>query len=224
MATAWSAFFPNIVPELPGAPLPLIEHHIREAVREFCESTLFWRETFVQSLIADAHTYFLVPDVVLTGDPPVAAIPYLVQRINRVNVLNVEPPLDAMNETALDAFDLHWRTKSGEAFAYLQPAPNQIRIVYTPTVDVAEALSVEMAVKPLPNAPELFNDDILDHHLDDIAAGVKAAMMLSPRKTYSDPAMGKMYSEKFKAACGAAATRRARDYTRLPMRVRGYDR
>jgi len=48
--------------------------------------------------------------------------------------------------------------------------------------------------------------------------------MLSPKKPYTDAQMGKENERKYNAAVGAAATHRARDYTRRPARVRGYDR
>jgi len=220
MSTAWSEFFPSIVPDLPGAPLPLVEHHVREAVREFCEQTLYWREILTIDLEAATHTYPLIPAGI--GDPPV--IPYIVHRINRVEIANLEDPLDESNEAVLDATDIRWRTKLGQPFAYLQPTSAFVRIVYTPEADLTDGLIVTAAVKPLANAPELFNDDILEHHREDIASGVKGRLMLSPKKPYTDAAMGKMHADKFNAACGSAATRRARDFTKRPMRVRGYDR
>ena len=36
MATVWSAFYPDCLPELPGAPQPLVDHTLRNVAIDFC--------------------------------------------------------------------------------------------------------------------------------------------------------------------------------------------
>jgi len=223
MTTAWSAFYPNIVPDLPGAPLDMVEHHVREIVRDFCERTLFWQETIVLDLEDDTGIYSLIPDPI--GDP--LATPYVVHRINRVEAVGSESdkPLDPTTEAELDEkIEVGWRQIKGPPKYYYRQTPNLLRLVYRPDNHVDDGLSIYVAVKPTVNAVELLNDDILEHYRNDIAYGVKGRMMLSPKKPYTDAQMGKENERKYNAAVGAAATHRARDYTRRPARVRGYDR
>ena len=214
MATNWTAFYPYVVPSLPGAPLPLVDHHIREAVREFCERSLFWRANLTPiDLIGGTHSYPLTS--------PTGA---RVHRVNRVEILNDAVELTESNEGTLDILDPLWRTGSGDMDYYLMVSPIVLRIVYTPTAALVGGLKVSAALKPLANATDLQNDDIVEDHAADIASGVFGKLMAIPKKPYTDLVNAVMHEHKFDAACGAAAVRRMRDFTRRPARVKGYDR
>jgi hypothetical protein len=42
--TAWTGFYPFVLPYVPGCPDPMVEGALRNAAREFCSQSRIWRE------------------------------------------------------------------------------------------------------------------------------------------------------------------------------------
>lgn len=183
------AFFPMIIPEVPGCPDMMVEHAIRMTAIDFCRDTLSWTE--IQDPIR------LVDNVSLYElDAPTDAMVWKVR-----DVWAGKRRLEPKSMIALQDTMPNWATAQGTDPIYYNAADSRdsIRVFPTPFNTTGQSMTVRVTYVPTATATSL-PPYLGQMHLDEIAAGTKARLCMVPGKVWSNPEIGAYYKGVFDAA------------------------
>jgi hypothetical protein len=306
VSTATTTYFNNnilnwVMPDVPGAPLQLVNNAIRDAVIELCERALIWRQELQQILVlgptattttatqivgdtqvsvSDCTNFFVgdtltvglddfqsgnqfiidqnqglvwrghVLTVSATSGPgvitldgalqgtvdigaPVTKIVYLYSITLPTGTAFVkgleawlnDAPIDPlpqddldneMNNTSFGFVGLNWRTDVNLPTRFYFIDDNTVGLALAP--NAGGNLRILAALKPT-RASTTFPNWIFERHIEAIAHGAKAKLMLIPKKPYSDQASGAFHLEQFNALIGEARIQAARARSRAPLRT-----
>lgn len=188
----FSTLYDDVLPEIPGAQLSLVDQKIREAGIDLCKQALVWRETLDGIGIgAGLLSYPL--------DPPTQAIfwrPYRVALDAR--------PLSAMAPGDIDLLHPDWRTKGATPLYYFVEPDDTLCIAPLPAaggvMEVDAALAPSNAATGLPSL-------LFTYHRQLIAKGAKAKLMLMGKKSWTDRELGAKYESEFNCEIGSMAFR-----------------
>lgn len=201
MAVALSDFANGVRVEVPGCPEPLITDAILNACIDFCTKT---------ELVSELVSLTLVPPAV---DYEVPVDPALYPAKVR-NVLKNGVPLDKTT-AALYALSTR-RSVSGPVEAFY--APTHKNLVFEPIPSSAEALELDVVLRPAMAATEV-PDVLFDEWKTTIAAGAKADLMLRAGVPWANPALGAFYQKLYDGAVATAAVAVAHGNADTPMRI-----
>lgn len=213
---AWSEFYPDVLPELPGAPLPMVDHWLRNAAIEFCEES----KALVLNLepvdaVAEQMEYLLpMPDdgggtpVVLYELVEIVSARFSGEKLTPIVPLELEKKYD------------DWEAEVGTPEHYTQADTFNILLIPAPTDAATDAIEVRAALKPTPSATGV-SDWLFSQYRMALAAGVKAKMMALSGKPWSNPDMALFYSGVFADAISTATTRTSDGHTRATPRFNG---
>jgi len=153
--TEFSAFYPAIVPDMPGCPEVGIDLELARISNEFCS------ETWVYSTD--------IEEIVMAGDEDLT--PMLPSGTELVGVISAQ-------------------TEDGRQVYNFKIESNAIVFDEVATKDYE--LNLIVALKKPITATDV-PDILYRNHLETIVAGVKARLFLSPKKSWSDPALADYY-------------------------------
>ena len=208
MAKAWSAFYPDVIPDLPGAPFPLVDHHLRNAAIDFCERS--------KALVVDLDPIDAVSGL-QAYDLPLPSGTDLVEIAGaRFSGKKITPKSPAY----LDANREDWNTEQGTPEHYTQQGKDSLLLVPIPQVDAATAIKIKAAVKPS-NTSTGVDDWFYAQFRKAIAAGCKAVMMAMPDEKWSNPDRVALNAGIFDAAANDATGDAANGFTRARPRFSG---
>lgn len=188
---ALDAFFPDVLVEVPGCPLPMVKHHVRRSIIEFCERTrrLTYTCPSINS-VADTSTYSIAPP----ADHEVHEI---------ISVRHNNIPVNPVGEDWLNANLSNWQSKKSKtATGYMFTRPVTVRLYPIPSEAGTGNISVMVALKPTQVAVVI--DDRLLAYSEVIAAGAKRRLMVMPKKEWSDANLAIYYGGIFNAGIGKA--------------------
>jgi hypothetical protein len=157
----WAQFFPFIEPEVMGCPAALIEHHLRQAARDFCRRSKAWRE-WVDAVTADGVTNTFDYDLA-SGQELVAITRALIND----RPLTVTAGRDLPDDWQETVPTLTWK----DTLVHLT---NEQYMVF-PMPDAADVLRLEMAFMPT-QASTGIGDIVFDEWADELATGCKARL------------------------------------------------
>lgn len=198
----WLDFYDLAVPDVPGCPLAMLDSALREAAIAFCEQSLAWKYEHPDIAVVAATTeYPFVPP----ADAVVHAITYAQFADKEIKAHTSEQNLRIWD----------WRHQTG-APEYVLGGITGLTLV--PTPDTAGTLKLTVALKPSKDAPGV-DDGMFDEYRQAIVHGALARLMLSPKKPYTDAALGMAHQQQCAMQTGAAGTRAARNYTRAPLQT-----
>lgn len=213
---AWSEFYPDVLPELPGAPWPMVDHYLRNAAIAFCEES----KAFVLTLdsvdaVAEQMAYLLpMPDD--GGGTPVV----LYELVEIVSARFSGEKLDPIVPVELEKKYDDWESEVGTPDHYTQADTLNILLIPAPTDAATDAIVVRAALKPTPSATGV-SDWLFSQYRPALAAGAKAKMMAQANKPWSNPDMALVYSDIFADAISMATTRANDGHTRAKPRFSG---
>lgn len=193
MTTSFQAWIPQLAPELPECPVPLMLRALRNATREFCQRSTFWRVehapiTQVTAESGGVGRYELTI-------PEGAAIVEVVDPI-----LHRFEPAYLKAESWLNMNWPQWQAKTGSrAVYYLRPSLTSIRLVPYPTTVEAAAIRVTLALQPSPIATGV-DDAIYQDQYEAITAGALAELMNQNNKPWTDIKRALVEAMRFKEA------------------------
>jgi hypothetical protein len=209
----FDTFLDDIMPELPGCPVDLAQRRIRRIVNSFGTETRYLTTMLpLIDVVAGQAPYSIVPpDTDLQLIRP-EEVRYNGDEISPFGVdeLNAELP--------------SWRTETGEPRLYTRENSDEIILIYVPTVSVTDGLQVKISYAPDFNAVGGFEKVFYDRFADGIAAGVKADLMLMPKKPWSDQATAMKYEADYKLEVNRAKQLADRANSRAPRRTKSYYR
>ena len=188
MATL-DSFLIDVTLEVPGCALPIVRHHVRRSIIEFCEKTrlLTYNCPAVNS-VANQGAYSISPP----ADHEIHEI---------VTVRHNGVPLDPVGEDWLNNNVTDWaNSKSRTASSYIFTRPASIRLYPAPNENGTGNIVAMAAIKPTPSATSI--DDKLLHYSESIAAGAKRRLMIQPGKPWTNPELAVYYGNVFLAGVG----------------------
>lgn len=289
-STATSTLFSSdilnwVAPDVPMAPLPLVNNAIRDSVIELCERALIWRQELQQilvlgdtsttttaaaalgdtSIIVDSITDFADQDTItvdledgtkwrghVSGTPSgstitldgalnddvesgatVTKLVYLYPLVLPsgtacakglmawLNDAPIDPisPDDVDNEfnnTTFGWVGVNWRTDVNLPTRWYIENETTVTLLMPPAS--TGNLRILAALKPT-RASTTFPQWIYERHIETIAHGAKARIMMVPKKPYTDLKLGAYHLEQFNGLMGEARIRSARGNTRGPLRT-----
>lgn len=189
---AFSDFYDYLMPELPGIATAMLDVHIRDVAREFCQDTAVWRETPAGiNTVANQAAY------------SIASSDYDTVRVTRVVLASVL------------LFDDQWHIETpGDIPKYqrtdlpftLSADLNTITLIddEKPTAAVTAGLVVTLAVKPTFAATTL-PDFLKTEHMESIRKGVLSRLMIMAKKPWTDRELAMKYQTDFNSAKAFAA-------------------
>lgn len=185
-----SLFYPFVEPEVMGCPYAVIDHHLRLALREFCERGHAWRE-WVDAFTADGTTNQFDYDI-SSGQEFVKVL----QAIR-----NDDEPLDVYSA---DQLPVDWQT--GDSCRLVDALVNydDTSFMVFPLPASGDTFRLLMEFKPSIAATQV-GDVLLTKWADEVSAGCKARLMRMLGQSWSNAVLAGAYSLEFEAAIAKAA-------------------
>jgi len=152
--TAFSDFYPAIVPDMPGCPEVGIDLELARISNEFCSETWVYRVD--------------IEEFVISGDESVS--PMLPSGTQLVGVVSAQKDGRQVYDFTIDGNDIVFDEVATGDYDF----------------DLTIALKKPITATDVP-------DILYRNHLETIVAGVKARLFLSPKKSWSDPALADYY-------------------------------
>ena len=209
MTTAWSAFYPHILPLVRGCDTDTVDFHLRQAAIEFCRRSQCWRaelpitpvagtETYLVPLPADSVASMLLDFTVLDSDGNSGDDYHLVAP-NRGRQL-----------------ERNFRTAS-----YVYLSDDGLSISVQPIPDSTDAQLVPyFSLKPSQTAAGI-PDFLFAQYVDAIVAGALGRLLDMPKTPWRDAAEAGLQRGKFSSECGNASVRTSRGNASSATRSRG---
>ena len=186
MARIWSAWLPDLLPQLPGCPTVLVEHELKRAAQEF-----FIRTRAYKVVLAPVAVSALQSDVAITPtDPEIELV-----RVEHVWYDGKELP--AMTAEKLSAtYGDDWQSLNGSPVAYLQDTVGTVRLFPIPADASVTGLVCRASVKPSEASTGI--PDLLGViYRDEITSGTKAKLMLYAEKPWTNIDHGAKHEQDF---------------------------
>jgi hypothetical protein len=168
--TAWSAFFPDVLVDVPGAPEPIVTAHLVRAARKLCRRAQVW-------------LVWLDP-VTTTG------VDYAEYDIE----LPTGATLFQLYKTTLDGRDyptISHRVKKNDVTLYDDAqkglvSSDMVSFIMPPGTAAGSKVQIQAVLMPSVSATTI-PDLIYERYLECIAAGAKASLMQLPDTTFYKP-------------------------------------
>jgi len=200
----FSDFYKDVVAQLPGAPLVMVDYALLQTAIDFCETSLI--------LQVNADPISLRPNVpeyeIAVDDDQLLVAQIMEAKIDGRRLPAVA--LDLRNTTIWPSQTYEWGDSEVDD-------PMSIRILGTP--EEPATLTLRVALKPKQDASSL-PDDLYKHHRVAIGYGAMARMMLQPGKTWSNTPLGSYREKEYAAFRNQAQVDANKGQTRADLRVR----
>jgi hypothetical protein len=175
---ALSAFYPRILPYLPGCPEPLAAQVLINSAIEFCEDSLTLRQNLAPfSTVVEQVQYAL--------EPPTAQ-----HEISRVMGVT----LDGKELTAGLAEALRGDMPTAEAKPrgfYTDRTDSTFTLMLSPPPDEVYSVVVNVVLRPT-RAATMLDDDLYNMWIDPIVSNAIARAMQIPGQAFSNPAQAEV--------------------------------
>jgi len=204
MATAWTSFYPDVLPHVIGAPLVIVRHEIKRAAQAFFAGSRAWQINATTIAVAANQAEVTLA----TGD-------------TKLDLVRVEKawldgkPLDVVTADEMDARHQSddWQTHTGSPSTVVQITPGVVRLYPIPTVAATTGLKCRVSVQPS-NAATEFPDDLATKFLDSIVVGAKSKLLLYPNKPWTNNDLGVALRLEFESDISKARLIAAQSYGR----------
>ena len=176
------AFHPHVLTEVLGCPAPLMDLHLVSAAAEFCRETLAWTEAQdPMPLVNGMADYELdMPD-----------------QAYACTVRDVWLGGRRLTPITLHALQGFGAGESNEPTHYNASSERgTLRVYPTPANVTGQALVTRTAFAPVMAATTL-PDFLGQRHMEVIASGAKARLMLIPGQAWSNPQLGAYHRQQF---------------------------
>lgn len=208
----YDAFFPDVLPDVPGCSPDVALRAIRHTVIEFCEKSLINQVTQDPiTLRANITDYDL--------DAPTG---YRVHKVMKAWFKGVElKPVAPDDMVAPDAYNQqisgYTPTKSPPD-AYTQKDFDTVTFLPIPDQVYANAITMRVALVPLRDSTK-FDDFLYEQWGEFIACGARARLMLQPAKPYTNQEAAVINQNRYLMAINDARQRAVRGNVRSDLMV-----
>lgn len=200
---AWSSFYPDVLPEVPGFVIPLVDIALRRAAQEFFATTGAWRLWLDDVTTEEDRTEY---DIELEANS---------ELVKLLRATLEGRPIRTVLEDELPA---DWKTTTA-GMADCVFTQDQRNLVLLPAQEADLVLKVEATLRPSDAATGI-QDAYFAQYSRDIANGALAYLLAQLHKPYSNPAQAQRYQVLFDGAMAVADLRRMRGHSGAMPRAR----
>lgn len=205
MATvAFTAFLPEILPQLPGCSDVLATNAVRNACVDFCAGSLLWNETLDAEDVTDSSFPY---DLLAPSGAKVAAVMSL-----SINGTAIYP----VGLDSLEPIQGWADSTSSIPQCYCQLTPGQM-ILY-PRLEGTAVMIMRLAYAPTRESTTV-DSYVYQEYLEEIAAGALSKLMKIPGQPWSNPELGVYYGDLFEKSITDAATRVNKSFSRAQVSI-----
>jgi len=206
-------FFPYVLPDVVGAPEPLVVHHIRNACIEFCEKSLIiTRDHDPITVVANTVDYDL--------EPPAG---YLVVKVQKAwldnNPLDPIAPDFVREASVYNRLFSSYNPGGSTPKGFLQKEERSISLWPMPDRKYTNGLTLRVALKPT-RASTTIEDVVFEDYAEVIAQGALYRLMASPGKAYTNPEMAGINKGLFDQGINVARQRATHGHVRSNLSVK----
>jgi hypothetical protein len=172
------------LPEVPGCPDMTIERAVRDAVIEFCDTTLCY------SVDQDpVSVYAGLSEVDLE-------LPRGTRLVQVIRAQLGRQPMGRKSRDDLFATNAAWQTMTGQPSVITYASETSVRIVPAASDALTEQLYIRFAVTPT-RASTAVADSIGEQYFKEFTNGAKAALLRMPGQPWSNPQLSAAYRAQF---------------------------
>lgn len=208
MAKSWSAFYPDVLTELPGAPNPVVDHWLRNAAIEFFDRSKALRiDLTAADAVAEQMEYAPI-------------LPANTDLIEILQVLFNDEPLTMKAPAFLSGKYGNWKGEIGTPEHFTQQDGVNVLLVPAPADAAVGAIKIKAAVKPGEGATGI-DDWAYSKWRQAIAAGCKGKMMAMANVPWSNTEFASINLAQFEVAISQATIAANKGFTRATPRFSG---
>jgi len=221
MATDLTDWSPEILPDIPSAPVPAIKIAIRRAAIDFCRKTLLWTYDLERiDVVATEQSYALtVPADQYGRIISVDSVKYKQDGKDDDQFAFIDPISE--NQKDLEDPSGAWRYTTGPMPSefWVDIVDKNLHLLPIPTEDSDEGLLIKVNLKPT-NTCDTVPDFLYDDYVQEIGYGALADLFGRKAMDWYDPNQAKDYFLKFITACNNTKTKKITGATKRPLRVK----
>lgn len=200
--TALTDLRAEVVPHVPGCPLPMVDAAILKAVIDFCIRSRAYR-----------FNPAAITTVAGTADYTIADLPTGYEIAWLLSAELDDVPLQI---AASGVLPLGWETETGAPSYALRKSATQIGLRVVP--DSAGSLLVRLALRPSA-AATTYPDELHALYQEGIAAGALARIWAQPKQAWTNMEMVSDARSRFEDAIASAEYRADRGFANAPART-----
>ncbi len=212
--TDYEAFFPRVLPDVPGCPEIVATQAIRDSAIQFCkESLILQADHDPVTVVAKLADYDLESPLSQTRVYKIMSAWFKGQKL-----IPVAP--DEVSDPAVYNAQI-----GGHTTAYAPPRyliqKNDVSFSLLPIPDQTLARSITMRVALVPTRSSSAIEDFLyEDWVEPIASGAIARLQLVPGKAYANPQAAPLHQARFQIGLNAARQQATRGRVRADLSVR----
>jgi hypothetical protein len=206
---AFSQFYDDVLPEVPGCPVALAEKHIKNACIDFLTRTQIMRKT-VSNLDhpGGASPLDLTTTAFVTSTEKVVSV---------LGVWFNNEPLDIKSVEQMQEEWADWMERTGTPLYAVQEG-TALWLVPSSAAVQTNTIRVRVSYSPNESATSL-PDAAFEAYREQIAFGAKGRLLAIPKKPWTDPSIAGEYLRSYSRTIDALSIKAARGGARAPMRV-----
>lgn len=188
---AWSSWFPDLIPHVPGCPNVEARHELRRSAQVFFGATRAWK-------VIEAALPVNANQATVTGVPSNSEQELV--RIESVHYDDRELDLEDLDGMAAK-YGVNWAGHTGAPSKYLLVTPGEIRLYPVPTEAAITGVTRTLSVQPSDSSTGL-PDDLAAKYRNEITTGAKARLMIMPNKPWTNMELGGVMNVAFDGMTG----------------------
>jgi hypothetical protein len=205
---AWSAFYPDLLTEIPSAPLPIVDQWLLNTAIEFCERSKAWVvDLALLDAVANQMSYAL-------------GLPADTELVEIITVWFSGQKITPESPRFLEQTFDDWLVETGKPQYYTQQNSGAIMLVPAPADATVGAIKIKAAVKPGPAATGI-EDWIYSQWRQGLAAGAKAKLFAMNEVPWASPDHVAINLSLFEATIDQATDKAASGLVRSRPRFSG---
>lgn len=204
----WETWLPDLLPKLPGCPIPVVEHELRRAAQMFFENTRAWHVTLAALPVIAAQDSVTVTPT--SGEQELVRI--------EQTWYDEGPPLSGLTGDEIsEQFGDYWQAHTGVPKAFIEETPGVLRLYPIPVDAATIGLVARIAVKPSEVSTGI-PDELAVKHRQALTDGALGKLMLYVDKPWSNLEYGGKHSLDFMTAINSATVQAAFGRGRIASR------
>lgn len=206
MITPYTNLYDEVLPDVPGVPVNVALHAIRNACIKFCERSKIW-------VVDHDPVAAIANESVYQFEPPNGAVVCDVSTV-RFDGVDIDPTtqLDLRNEYR------NWPSLTGTPLRYLQENTEELILFPKPNASLANALTMKVALKPTRKSTGI-EGWIIEKYQEELAHGAKAKLFAMQKKPWSSGDLAGYHAGMFESAIAAAKLSVAKSLGRARLRT-----
>lgn len=215
--TAFTSWYEDVLPYVPGCPEPVALQKIRQAAIDYCRQSRAWRYLSLGPIdpVASQQTYVIGTSAAL-GSLPADVVVVHVYQVNYDGT-----PLEFVTPAAFRAKDDLWFSEVGTPEVVTSFEEGELSFYPIPESTGVDLIKCpEIALAPTQAAAGV-DERIYQFARETIAKGARALILQIPKKPYSDPMLGMELWQQFELEAGGADLRASsgRGHARIRTRT-----